>query len=129
MTERELPKPPSGLRAAGKRLWTTVAEPYVLTPGELAILEELCFTKDETVRLEKAVRELPDLVATGSMGQAKVHPLLNELRLRRTLLAKLTEQLNLPDMDQTIGLRAGQRHARTASLARWNRREDGAAAS
>jgi hypothetical protein len=120
-------KPPAGLRAAGKRLWTAVAEPYVLTPAELAMLEEACFTKDEIGRLEKAVRALPDLVATGSMGQAKVHPLLNELRLHRALLAKLTEQLNLPDVDQKVGLRAGSRHAKKAAVARWNRREDGAA--
>ena len=129
MTEREIPKMPPGLRAAGKRLWTTVAEPYVLTPAELSMLEEAAFTKDEIVRLEKAVRALPALTTTGSMGQEKVHPLLNELRLHRTLLAKLTEQLNLPDMDQEVGLRAGSRHARTAAVARWKRTDHGAASA
>ena len=123
----EAPKAPAGLRAAGKRLWQSVAEPYVLTPAELAMLDEACRTKDELERLEKAVRALPDLVTTGSMGQEKVHPLLNELRLHRALLAKLTEQLNLPDEDQQVGLRVGSRRAQHAARARWDGR--GSAAS
>jgi hypothetical protein len=31
------------------------------------------------------------------------------------------EGLNLPDMDQQVGLRAGARHAQKAALGRWNR--------
>jgi hypothetical protein len=58
-----------------------------------------------------------------------MHPLLNELRLHRALLAKLTEQLNLPDIDQKIGLKASSRHAKKAAIARWDRREHGAVAS
>jgi hypothetical protein len=54
------------------------------------------------------------------MGQPRMHPLLSEVRSHRLLLAKLTEQLNLPDMDQQIGLRAKQRHAQKAARGRWD---------
>jgi hypothetical protein len=122
-------KPPSGLKAPGRRLWTAVVGPYILTPAELAMLEKACVTLDELERLEKAVRALPDLVVTGSMGQPRMHPLLSEVRAHRVLLAKLAEQLNLPDIDQQIGLRAGSRQARKAAVVRWNRRDDSGAAS
>jgi hypothetical protein len=122
-------KPPTGLKAPGRRLWTGVVVSYILTPAELAMLEQAARTADELERLEKAVRALPDLVVTGSMGQPRMHPLLSEVRAHRALLAKLTEQLNLPDIDQQIGQRAGSRQARKAAVARWNRRDDSGAAS
>ena len=117
-------KPPTGLKAPGRRLWTGVVVSYILTPAELAMLEQAARTADELERLEKAVRELPDLVVTGSMGQPRMHPLLSEVRAHRALLAKLTAELNLPDVDQKAGLRAGARHARKAAVARWSRRGD-----
>ena len=43
-----------------------------------------------------------------------------------SLLAKLGAELNLPDITQEVGLRAGQRHAKKAAVARWTRRDDGA---
>jgi hypothetical protein len=52
----------------------------VLDPGELCVLAEACRTKDELDRLEAAVRALPSLLATGSQGQEKAHPLLAEVR-------------------------------------------------
>jgi hypothetical protein len=80
-------KPPSGLRAPGRKLWNAVVVPYVLTPGELANLAEACRTADECDRLEKAVRALPELTTTGSTGQVKAHPLLEEARRHLLLLA------------------------------------------
>jgi hypothetical protein len=110
---------PSGLRAAGKRLWAAVAESFVLNPGEFAMLEQACRTADELDRLERAVRALPDLVTTGSTGQLKPHPLLAEVRAHRLLLERLTTALNLPDEDEESGLRPGQRHAQRAAQGRW----------
>lgn len=122
-------KPPSGLKAPGRRLWVAVAAKFVLTPAEVAVLGEACRTADELQRLERAVRALPELTTTGSVGQVKAHPLLGEVRAHRVLLDRLTSALNLPDADQEVGLRASQRHARTAAMARWKSPRDGIAAS
>lgn len=67
------PKPPTGLKTPGRRLWIAVAEPYVLTPAELQMLAEACRTADELDRLERAVRALPELIVSGSTGQPKAH--------------------------------------------------------
>ena len=116
-------KPPTGVKASGKRLWTAVTGAYILTPAELATLTQACYTADELDRLERAVRALPELTTRGSTGQLKPHPLLGEVRAHRALLQRLMEGLNLPDQGQKIGLRAGARHAPKAALGRWHNRE------
>ena len=115
----EPPKAPTGLRAPGKRLWVAVVGKYVLTAAEVEMLGQACRTTDELDRLERAVRVLPELTTTGSTGQLKPHPLLEEVRRHRTLLERLTTALALPDEDQTVGLRGASRHAQKAARARW----------
>ena len=73
-------KPPTGLKAPGRRLWVSVADRYVLTSAEVEMLGQACRTADELDRLERAVRVLPELTTTGSTGQLKPHPLLAEVR-------------------------------------------------
>ena len=92
-------KPPTGLKAPGRRLWVSVADRYVLTSAEVEMLGQACRTADELDRLERAVRVLPELTTTGSTGQLKPHPLLAEVRAHRTLLERLTTALSLPDED------------------------------
>jgi hypothetical protein len=117
-------RPPSGLKAPGRRLWAAVVVPYVLTPAELEMLGQACRTSDELDRLEKAVRALSELTTTGSTGQLKPHPLLEEVRRHRLLLERLTSALNLPDDTEEVGTRAGSRHARKAAEGRWRKRTD-----
>jgi hypothetical protein len=117
-------RPPSGLKSPGRRLWAAVAGPYVLTPAELEMLGQACRTSDEVDRLERAVRALPELTTTGSTGQLKPHPLLEEVRRHRLLLERLTTALNLPDDTEEVGSRAGSRHARRAAEGRWRKRTD-----
>src|SRR5215217_7107261 len=112
-------RPPSGLKAPGRRLWTAVAGLYILTASEVEMLRQACRATDELDRLERAVRALPELTSTGSTGQLKPHPLLEEVRRHRLLLERLTSALNLPDEDQEVGLRPGQKHGRRAIQARW----------
>lgn len=112
-------RPPSGLKAPGKRLWASVADMYVLTASELAMLEQAARTVDEVDRLERAVRQLSDLTVRGSTGQPKAHPLLEEVRRHRVLLERLTSALCLPDESEEVGLRPGQKHGRRAINARW----------
>jgi hypothetical protein len=117
-------RPPSGLKAPGRRLWAAVVVPYVLTPAELEMLGQACRTSDELDRLEKAVRALSELTTTGSTGQLKPHPLLEDVRRHRLLLERLTSALNLPDDTEEVGTRAGSRHARKAAEGRWRKRTD-----
>lgn len=113
--------PPDGLDESGKQLWTEVIGKYILTPAEVQVLVQACYTADELSRLEAAVRSLEEFVVKGHAGQPRAHPLLNEIRAHRVLLERLTAGLNLPDDDQETGLRASGRHAQRASRARWNR--------
>jgi hypothetical protein len=101
-----------------------VAGLYILTASEMEMLGQACRTADELDRLEKAVRKLPDLTTTGSTGQLKPHPLLEEVRRHRLLLERLTSALNLPDDTEEVGSRAGSRHARKAAEGRWRKRTD-----
>jgi hypothetical protein len=96
----------------------------VLTPAELEMLGQACRTSDELDRLERAVRALPELTTTGSTGQLKPHPLLEEVRRHRLLLERLTSALNLPDDAEEVGTRASSRHARKAAEGRWRKRTD-----
>ena len=117
-------KPPTGLKTPGKRLWLSVATKYVLTAAETEMLGQACRTADESDRLERAVRALPELVTTGSTGQLKPHPLLAEVRAHRLLLERLTTALNLPDDTEEVGTRASSQHARKAAESRWRKRTD-----
>jgi len=101
-----------------------VAESFILNPGEVAMLEQACRTADECDRLERAVRALPDLMAAGSTGQVRAHPLLNELRAHRLTLERCLAALALPDVEEAAGLRPAQRHGQKAAEARWGRRSE-----
>jgi hypothetical protein len=111
---------PTGLKAPGKQLWAAVATKYVLTPAELEMLGQACRTADELDRLERAVRQLTELTVRGSTGQPKAHPLLEEVRRHRVLLERLTSALCLPNQDEDVGLRPGQKHGQKAINARWH---------
>ena len=112
-------RPSTGLKAPGRRLWLSVADKYVLTASEQEMLGQAFRTADELDRLERAVRALPELVVSGSTGQPKAHPLLEEVRRHRLLLERLCTALCLPNDDQEVGLRPGQRHAQRAAEGRW----------
>jgi hypothetical protein len=53
------PKPPTGTRAAGLRLWSSVVDEYDLDEHELALLTEATRTVDLLTQLDVAVRRAP----------------------------------------------------------------------
>ena len=53
------------------------------------------------------------------------HPTLNEARAHRLLLERLVGSLNLPDEEEDVGLRPGQRQAQKAARARWQPQTSG----
>src|SRR5919201_6739739 len=116
---------PTGLGAAGKRLWKSVTEGLTFRPDELATLESACRTADLVAELDAVIAKAPTMIV-GSMGQRVVHPAIQEARLQRQLLASLLSRLDLPEADglggsEWDGLTAKQR-ARRAARARWDRR-------
>jgi hypothetical protein len=112
------PKPPAGLRAPGKQLWSDISR-YVLTGGELEVLRQAVRVADECDKWERELRSAPSMVP-GHHGQPRPNPLIRILQDHRMLLRRLIDSLNLPDEDQESGLRPGQKHAQKAANARWS---------
>jgi hypothetical protein len=90
------PAAPRSLKAAGKKLWRSIASKYELRPDELEVLRAACGEADMIVQIEEALVDEP-LTVPGSMGQMTVHPLISELRQHRAALATLLRTLKLPD--------------------------------
>ncbi|MCW2763617.1 MAG: hypothetical protein JWR85_3818 [Marmoricola sp.] len=88
------PSPPTGLRKAGRTLWTAVLTDYELTEHESVVLREACRTADSLDALQ-ALLESEGLMSETSQG-ARIHPALVELRQQRIALARLFAALNIP---------------------------------
>jgi hypothetical protein len=114
-------KPPSGLDAAGKRLWKSiladVGAGWRLDARELHLLERACRVEDELRLLEAAIdRDGP--MTTGSRGQPTIHPALIEARQLRLVQQRLLGGIELCDPRQ--GTRtASSAHAGRAARSRW----------
>lgn len=125
MTAHKALPVPKGLapKGAGRKIWREVTSKYQLRADELRVLEDACREADLVDRLEAALEDAP-LTVTGSMGQLVAHPLVQEVRQHRNVLAGLLAKLKLPDEDAS-GSRADARatSARAAAMARWGVRE------
>jgi hypothetical protein len=112
------PRPPAGIGADARRFWREVVGAYELSPGELETLRQAVVVVDQLARADAVLRESPDLLVEGSMGQARPHPLLAaSVELRRTLDG-LIRSLSLPMPDEHIGRRRSPT-AVAAAQARW----------
>lgn len=112
-------EPPAGLGEAGRGLWQQVDGEYELAPDELALLAEACRTLDELDAISDALADGP-VVVMGSMGQPKASGLFAEARAHRLVLAKLLEQLELPEEGRDIGRTPSQQRASKAAEVRWS---------
>lgn len=92
-------KPPPGLRAGGKRLWSSVADAYELEEHEARLLLEACRTTDLLDQLAAAVTRDGPLCVDGK-GEPKAHPAAVEARQQRIALARLIAALRLPAGDE-----------------------------
>jgi hypothetical protein len=93
---------PSGLRAAGRRLWRDVTETLALDEHEKALLLEAARTADALDELEKVIRR------DGVLVSGRPHPALVEARQQRMTLARLVASLRLPE-DLQLGRERPQR--------------------
>ncbi len=91
-------KTPSGLRASGRRLWTSVLDLFELEEHESALLTEAARTVDVLDDLAAAVRRDGAMVQT--TGGTKAHPAVVESRQQKIALARLLAALRLPAGDE-----------------------------
>ncbi len=105
------PRPPKGLKTAGRRLYGSISAEFELEPWEEAVLRQAARTADALEALQGEVD------AAGPMLDGKVHPALVELRQQRIVLARLVAALRIPDAD---GLRPQRRQVRGTYRGRTN---------
>ena len=122
MTERELPKPPSGLRAGGRQAWDEICGEVELSKGELVVLRRLARAIDLVDKLEREVIKQSPIVE-GYNGQPRPNPLLKVLQEQQLLIRRLVDSLNIPLPEEEVGLTAAQKHAQHAANVRWGRRD------
>lgn len=85
---------PRGLRAAGRRLWSSVLDDFELDESASAVLAEAAHTVDLLADLRRELAETPAVIE--SAQGPRVHPMLVEIRQQRLALAKLVTSLGLP---------------------------------
>lgn len=81
------PKPPTGLRAAGKRLWSDTLEDFDLAEHERGLLLQACRTADSLDDLQKVLER--DGVLNKSSQGTRAHRALPELRQQRITFGRL----------------------------------------
>ncbi len=105
-----VPKPPAGTEAAGRRLWLSVVAAFELDEHELVMLRQAVRTVDLLDELQRAVDA--DGVLVSSPQGERTHPGVVELRQQRIALARLLAALRLPqgaEGDQQQGARPQRR--------------------
>lgn len=115
----------------GKALWTSIADTYVLTPGEREILAQACACADTIARLDKLIADAePDLMIPGARpGSWVLHPAIGERRMVVALQAQSIARLRLPDLDEDDDAASDSdrpmsrsESGRRAAAARWKGR-------
>lgn len=121
--ERRIPKAPSGLKAAGRRVWTSIlggiAEGFELDERELLVLEAAARQADQNRALEIALADA-GVVVRGSAGQPRLNAVATELRQGRIAFDRLLGSLALPDEDAGERLTERGRRAKHAADRRWS---------
>jgi hypothetical protein len=94
-----IPKAPSGVGPAGRRLWRAVLADFELAEHEMTLLRQAVHVADACDELQKVVDEEGPLTPT-RLGDVKTNPALVELRQQRIVLARLIVALRVPLGDQ-----------------------------
>jgi len=96
------PAKPTDLGREGSDLWKQVTGAYTLRSDEARALEDACRTLDRVVTMRKCL-DADGFMATGSMGQPVVNPLVAEIRAHEAHHASLLSRLKLKDIDEGQG--------------------------
>ena len=105
-------RPPKGLSATGKRLWSSVLDAYDVDVHEEILLLEACRCADRLDRLADDAESAP-LEVTNSRGDQVSHPSMVECRQQQITLSRLLASLRLPSGEE--GARPQRRGAARGS--------------
>jgi hypothetical protein len=97
----KIPKPPSGARAGGIRLWNSVLSEYLLEEHEMALLVEAVRLVDVLDALDRVIRF--EGVLHDSPQGVRAHPAVVESRQQKIALARLLAALRLPAGEEDAG--------------------------
>jgi hypothetical protein len=98
---KKISAPPTGTRAGGARLWSSILDEYELEEHEMALLREAVRTIDLLDALDRAVRA--DGALHDSPQGLRAHPAAVEARQQRIALARLLAALRLPAGEEDAG--------------------------
>jgi hypothetical protein len=116
----DAPELPDGLGEAGGALWSSLAGAFEFGPHELAVLAVACRQADDVAALESLLGR-DGLIVAGSAGQPRLNAAVTEVRQGRLALAKLLDQLAIPEDDAQVGRSSSSRRAQRAARIRWDR--------
>jgi hypothetical protein len=113
---------PSKLGAAGRKLWRAMTSEFEIAEGEvrvIALLEAAVRQADDVALLEEALAR-DGVTVVGSRGQARMNPVVAELRQSRLALARLLGELPVPEPEaDDVPTTAASRRAQRAADIRW----------
>jgi P27 family predicted phage terminase small subunit len=90
------PEPPAELEAAGRHLWRTVMNRYVIEETHAEVLKLACLSADSAAAMRKQISEDGSIVI-GSQGQPVAHPLIAAEGAAEKRVAQLLKQVGLFD--------------------------------
>lgn len=108
---------PEKLDGRGGRFWDSVTSTYRLRADELIILEDAAREINLIDKLEAEIEDA-SMIVTGGYEQEVANPLITEIRQHRGMVARLVNQLKLPDAPADNKPSASDA-ARKAANARW----------
>ena len=110
---------PENLGDRGERFWDSVTSTYKLRADELILLEDACREIKLIDKLEEAINsDGAKMIVTGGYEQEVANPLITEIRQHRGMVARLLNQLKLPEESRGSGMSPSD-VARKAANARW----------
>jgi hypothetical protein len=102
---------PRNMGSAGKKLWKSIADRYVLDQHEVLLLLQACRCADtlDAIAAELATAEL---TVRNRFEELVTHPLVTEQRQQAITYARLVAALRLPDGEEQDARRPQRRSAR-----------------
>ena len=119
-----IPKPPTGLKARGRRLWQQMHESgdFSGSPETVTVIEEACYLADEIARQRRIIRrEGDDTRVEGYNGQPDSMPEIKDVQRNQQLLLSMLKSIRVDDQDAPGRKLTRSEVGRRAAAARYQR--------